>query len=352
MAKIVYNVGSEVQIIMEFSGITKEIIERAKLDKKRVVLPETSDLRVLKAAEYISKNDIADVILIGSLDEIEFLCKVNNIDLDFNLIKLENPAISEKREFYTEALYELRKNKGLSMVQAMELINDNVYFGMMMVKTQDADGLVSGAIHSTADTLRPALQIIKAADGQKTVSSFFIMDVPNSDFAAKGRYIFSDCGLIEDPTSEQLRDIAISASQSYKLFTHEDAKVAFLSYSTYGSAKSEKVDKVRNAVELLKAENVDFDFDGELQLDSAIVKEVAKLKCPDSKVAGYANTLIFPNIEAGNIGYKLVQRFAKATAIGPLTQGLAKPVNDLSRGCSAEEIVGAVAVTAIQAQVK
>lgn len=334
---------------MEFSSITKEIIERAKSDKKTIILPETSDLRVLKAAEYISKNGIADVILIGSLEEIEFLCKVNQIELDFSLLKVENPAISEKREFYTNALFELRKNKGLSMVEAIELMNDNVYFGIMMLKTGEADGLVSGAIHSTGDTLRPALQIIKAADGESTVSSFFIMDIPNCDFAAKGRYIFSDCGLIVDPTKEQLVDIAISSSKSYKQLVNSEAKVAFLSYSTYGSAKSDKVTKVKETVELMKEKNVDFDFDGELQLDAAIIPEVARLKCPDSKVAGIANTLIFPNIEAGNIGYKLVQRFAKATALGPLTQGLSKPVNDLSRGCSVDEIIGAVAVTAVQA---
>ena len=335
---------------MEFSSITEEIINKAKLNKKTIVLPESSDLRVLKAADYISKNNIANIILIGSLEEIEFLCKVNQIEIDFNLLTIENPQISSKRDFYINSLYELRKNKGLSMLEAIDLINDNVYFGMMMLKTGDADGLVSGAIHSTADTLRPALQIIKPADGQKTVSSFFIIDVPNCDFAAKGKYIFSDCGLIEEPTVEQLKDIAISSSRSYKQFTDVDSKVAFLSYSTYGSAKSEKVDKVKQAVELLKQEDVDFEFDGEMQLDAAIIPEVANLKCPSSTVAGKANTLIFPNIEAGNIGYKLVQRFAKATALGPLTQGLSKPVNDLSRGCSVEEIVGAVAVTVMQCE--
>ena len=334
---------------MEFSSITEEIINKAKLNKKTIVLPESSDLRVLKAADYISKNNIANIILIGSLEEIEFLCKVNQIEIDFNLLTIENPQISSKRDFYINSLYELRKNKGLSMLEAIDLINDNVYFGMMMLKTGDADGLVSGAIHSTADTLRPALQIIKPADGQKTVSSFFIMDVPNSEFAAKGKYIFSDCGLIEEPTVEQLKDIAISSAKSYKQFTNIEPKVAFLSYSTYGSAKSEKIDKVKAAVELLKEQDIDFEFDGEMQLDAAIVPEVANLKCPSSKVAGKANTLIFPNLEAGNIGYKLVQRFAKAAAIGPLTQGLSKPVNDLSRGCNVEEIIGAVAVTALQA---
>ena len=333
---------------MKFSNITQEIIDIAKENKKTIILPESSDLRILRAAEYISKNDIADIVLIGSLEEIEFLCKVNQIDMDFNLLKIENPLISEKREFYINSLYELRKNKGLSMLEAMELVNNNVYFGMMMLKTGDADGLVSGAIHSTADTLRPALQIIKPADGQKTVSSFFIMDIPNCDLVSKGRYIFSDCGLIEEPTAEQLKDIAISSANSYKMFIKQDPKVALLSYSTYGSAKSEKIDKIKQAVELLKDENVTFEFDGELQLDAAIIEEVANLKCPSSTVAGKANTLIFPNLEAGNIGYKLVQRFAKATAIGPLTQGLAKPVNDLSRGCNVEEIIGAVAVTALQ----
>lgn len=335
---------------MEFSGITKDIIERAKLNKKRIVLPESSDLRILKAADILSREEIADIILVGSLEEIEFLCKVNDIHLDFTKIKVENPEISEKREFYTNALYELRKNKGLSIIEAMDIIKDNIYFATIMVKVGDADGLVSGAIHSTADTLRPALQIIKPDEGIKNVSSFFLMDIPNCDLDSNGKYIFSDCGLIENPTSEQLADIAISSAITYRNLLKEEPKVAMLSYSTKGSAKGESIDKVTAALKLVKEQEVDFEIDGELQLDAAIIKEVAALKAPSSTVAGHANVLIFPNIEAGNIGYKLVQRFAHATAIGPITQGLAKPVNDLSRGCNVEEIIGAVAVTCVQAE--
>lgn len=335
---------------MEFSGITKDIIERAKLNKKKIVLPESSDLRILKAADIISKEDIADIILIGSLEEIEFLCKVNSIDLDFTKVKVENPEISEKREFYTNALYELRKNKGLSIIEAMELINDNVYFATMMVKTGDADGLVSGAIHSTADTLRPALQIIKADEGIRNVSTFFLMEVPNCNLDSKGLYIFSDCGLIENPTEEQLADIAIASAISYRNLVKEEPKVAMLSYSTKGSARGESIDKVTGALKLVKDQEVDFDIDGELQVDSALIKEVAALKAPNSTVAGHANVLIFPDINSGNIGYKLVQRLANGTAIGPITQGLSKPINDLSRGCNVKEIIGAIAVTCVQAE--
>ena len=335
---------------MEFSAITAEIIARAKLNKKRIVLPESSDLRVLKAADYIARENIADVILVGSLEEIEFLCKANEIDLDFERITVENPLISDKRDFYINSLFELRKNKGLSMIEAMELINDNTYFATMMVKVGDADGMVSGAIHATADTLRPALQIIKAAEGIQSVSSFFLMDIPNCSLESNGRYIFSDCGLIENPNVSQLADIAIAGAESYRKFIGEEPKVALLSYSTYGSAKGEAVDKIKNTLELLKETKVDFDVDGELQLDAAVISEIAAVKAPNSTVAGHANVLIFPNIEAGNIGYKLVQRFAGATAIGPLTQGLAKPVNDLSRGCSIEEIIGAVAATCLQVE--
>ena len=334
---------------MELSQITLEIIARAKQNKKRIVLPESSDLRILKAAEYIAREDIADIILVGSLEEIEFLCKANEIDLDFEKVIVENPLISDKRDFYINSLFELRKNKGLSMVEAIELINDNVYFATMMVKVGDADGMVSGAIHSTADTLRPALQIIKPADGIQTVSSFILMDIPNCELESNGRYIFADCGLIENPTSMQLADVAIAAATSYKKFMGDEPKVALLSYSTYGSAKGEAIDKIKNTLEFLKEAKADFEVDGELQLDAAIIPEVATMKAPTSAVAGHANVLIFPNIESGNIGYKLVQRFAHATAIGPLTQGLAKPVNDLSRGCNVEEIIGAVAVTSLQA---
>ena len=247
-------------------------------------------------------------------------------------------------------LYELRKNKGMTLEEAKKINEDKVYFATMMVKANDADGLVSGAIHSTANTLRPALQIIKAADGIKNVSSFFLMETKKKELGENGVLIFSDCGLIEFPTKEQLVvDIAIESAQSYKMLTGYEPKVALLSYSTKGSAKGEAIDKLNEVLNILKEKNVEFDVDGEFQLDAAIIPEVAKLKAPNSSVAGHANVLIFPNLEAGNIGYKMAQRFGDTLAIGPVTQGLKKPVNDLSRGSSVEDIVGTIIVTCMQA---
>jgi phosphate acetyltransferase len=336
--------------MMEITGIVKEIVDKAKLNKKTIVLPETSDLRILKAASVITEQNIANIVLIGNKEDITMLCDKNEIDLDTSVIKIVNPLDNDKKEEYISYLYELRKAKGMTVEQAREILKDNVYFGVMMVKTGDADGLVSGAIHSTADTLRPALQIIKQKEGVRSVSSFFLMEIPNSKYGQNGRLIFSDCGLIEFPTEEQLCDIAVSSAKTYRSFVGNTPKVALLSYSSKGSAKSDAVTKIVNVANTLKSMNLDFDIDGELQLDAAIVPEVAKLKAPQSTVAGNANVLVFPNLEAGNIGYKLVQRFANAVALGPITQGLAKPVNDLSRGCSVEEIIGAVAITCVQAQ--
>ena len=227
---------------------------------------------------------------------------------------------------------------------------NNVYFGMMMVKCKDADGLVSGAAHSTADTLRPALQILKTAEGTKLVSAFFLMVVPNCEYGENGTFVFSDAGLNANPTSEELSEIAISSANSFKQLVGKEPKVAMLSYSTYGSAKSELVEKVQNATTILKQKAPNLKADGEMQLDAALVKEIGQKKAPGSEVAGQANTLIFPDLNAGNIGYKLVQRLAKAEAYGPLCQGIARPVNDLSRGCSSDDIVGVVAITAVQAQ--
>ena len=233
--------------------------------------------------------------------------------------------------------------------QAQKLMLDPVFFGMMMVKQNEADGLVSGAAHSTADTLRPALQILKTAPGTKLVSAFFLMSVPNCEYGENGVFVFSDCGLNINPNSEELSEIAISSAKSFEQLTGKQSKVAMLSFSTYGSAKSELVDKVVEATKLVKEKVPDMIVDGELQLDAALVKEVGEMKAKGSTVAGHANTLIFPNLDAGNIGYKLVQRLGKAEAYGPLCQGIAKPVNDLSRGCSADDIVGVVAITAVQA---
>lgn len=245
----------------------------------------------------------------------------------------------------------MRQKKGVSIEKAKETMLNNVYFGMMMVKCGDADGLVSGAAHSTADTLRPALQILKTAEGTKLVSAFFLMVVPNCEYGESGTFIFSDAGLNSNPTSEELSEIAISSAKSFEQLVGKEPKVAMLSYSTYGSAKSDLVDKVVKATELVKEKAPHMQVDGELQLDAAIVKEIGEKKAPGSKVAGHANTLIFPDLNAGNIGYKLVQRLAKAEAYGPLCQGIAKPVNDLSRGCSNDDIVGVVAITAVQAQI-
>lgn len=321
------------------------IIANAKKKLRRIVLPESSDLRVLKAVERIQKEKIAIPVLVGDKAEIEKLCSTDGIDITG--VEIINPVDSEKASEYATMLYELRKAKGMTEDAARELVKDYVYFGVCMVKAGDADGLVSGAAHTTADTLRPALQIIKAKTLGEIVSSFFIVDIKSSKY--KGTYIFTDCGLNEFPTSEELAVICKQAAKSCRQLLDKEPVCALLSYSTYGSAKSESVSKVRAAKEILKAENVDFEFDGELQVDAALEPEVAKIKAPECTITGRPNVLVFPNIEAGNIGYKLVDRFADADAIGPITQGLAAPINDLSRGCKSDDIVMAVAVTSLQA---
>ena len=335
---------------MELDGIVAKMAQKEKQNLKTIVLPETEDVRVLKAASIILKEEIAKIILIGDENEIKALCQKENIDMSFSKVKIINNLTSSKKEEYANLLYELRKNKGMTLENAHEVIKDKVYFATLMVKANDADGLVSGAIHSTSDTLRPALQVIKAAEGIKNVSSFFLMETPKKQFGDEGVMLFSDCGLIEFPTVDQLVDITIESAQSYRLLTGEEPRVALLSYSTKGSAKNEAIDKLVEVLRILKEKNVDFDVDGEFQLDAAIIPEVAKLKAPDSKVAGKANVLIFPNLEAGNIGYKMAQRFGDALALGPVTQGLKKPVNDLSRGSSVDDIVGTIIVTCIQAK--
>ena len=335
---------------MEFSGILNEIINNAKKDKKKIVLPESLDVRVLNACKICIEQDIADIILIGDEKLIKDTCNQNGIDIDFSKIKIENPLSSPLREKYINEFYELRKNKGISIDDARNIINDSVYFATMMVKMSDADGLVSGAVHSTADTLRPALQIIKAKNNVNTVSSFFLMETPDKTLGEDGIFVFSDCGLIEFPTEDQLVDIVNQAQASFLNFVKKQPKVALLSYSTKGSAKSEAIDKLNRVLERVKSTNKELLIDGELQLDAAIIKEVAEKKAPESKVAGNANVLIFPDLQSGNIGYKLVQRFGNAVALGPITQGLAKPVNDLSRGCNAKDIVGVIAITCVQAQ--
>ena len=313
-------------------------------------MPEATDVRVLKATATVLKEGFANIILVGNKKEI--LKKAEENNLDISKAKIEDPFDSDKYEEFVNCLYELRQRKGMTIEKAKKLVLDPVYYGMLMVKlnSEGADGLVSGAAHSTADTLRPALQILKTAEGTKIVSAFFVMVVPNCEYGENGVFIFADSGLNEKPDSEALSEIAISSSKSFKQLIGKDAKIAMLSYSTYGSAKSEDTEKMINATELVKQKDPNLIIDGELQLDAAIVPEIAKMKAPGSPVEGKANTLIFPDLGAGNIGYKLVQRLAKAEAYGPLCQGIARPVNDLSRGCSSEDIVGVIAITAVQAQ--
>ena len=325
-----------------------EIKNRAKQEIKTIVLPEATDIRILKAAQIVEKERYAKVILIGDEEEVSKKIKENNIELKET--KIIDPLKSEKTEDYANQLYELRKVKGMTLEQAQKIILDPIYFGMMMVKLDDADGLVSGAAHSTADTLRPALQILKTAPGTKLVSAFFVMVVPNCEYGANGTFIFADSGLNEEPDSEKLSEIAISSSKSFKQLVGEEPKVAMLSYSTYGSAHSASTEKVIEATRLVKEKAPDLIVDGELQLDAAIVPEVAEFKAKGSPLKGEANVLIFPDLGAGNIGYKLTQRLAKAEAYGPLCQGIAKPVNDLSRGCNELDVAGVIAITAVQAQ--
>lgn len=326
----------------------EEMKNKARKKIKTIVLPEANDIRTLEAASIVLKEGFANIILIGKEDEIIKLAESK--DLDLTKATMVNPESSLEYEEYVNKFYELRKEKGMTIEKARELMLDPVYFGIMMVKCDKADGLVSGACHSTSDTLRPALQILKTAPGTKLVSAFFVMCVPNCEYGENGVFVFADSGLNQNPNADELSEIAISSSKSFEQLVGAKSNVAMLSYSTYGSAKSELVDKVVEATKLVKEKAPSISVDGELQLDAAIVPEVAKSKAPGSNVAGHANTLIFPDLNTGNIAYKLVQRLAKAEAYGPLCQGIAKPVNDLSRGCSSQDIVGVVAITAVQSQ--
>ena len=330
----------------------ENIKNRAKQEIKSIVLPEAEDIRTLKATQIALKEKYANIVLVGNEEIIKQKTQENNINIEGATII--NPQTSKDYEKYAQLLYELRKNKGMTIEQAKELVLNPVYFGMLMVKDEEtkADGLVSGAAHSTADTLRPALQILKTAPDTKLVSAFFVMVVPDCEYGENGTFIFGDAGLNENPNPDQLSEIAISSSKSFAQLVQKEPKVAMLSYSSHGSAHSELTEKVIEATNLLKEKEPNLIADGELQLDAAIIPEVAASKAPTSPLKGEANVLIFPDLDAGNIGYKLVQRLGKAEAYGPLCQGIAKPVNDLSRGCSAEDIAGVIAITAVQAQNK
>ena len=320
----------------------ESIKERAKKNKKTIVLPETMDERVLEAGSIALREGIADIILVGNPVTDKF---------DLSGATIIDPNTSELTEELINKLVELRKEKGMTYEDAKKLLlEDYMYFACMLVKTGRADGVVSGACHSTSNTLRPALQIIKTKPGVLLVSAFFLMVVPNCEYGSNGTFIFADSGLEQNPTPEKLAAIAASSADSFKLLVEKEPIVAMLSHSTKGSASHADVDKVVEGVRIAKEQYPEYKIDGELQLDAAIVPEVAKSKAPDSEIAGHANVLVFPDLDAGNIGYKLVQRLAKAEAYGPITQGIASPINDLSRGCSSEDIVGVIAITAVQAQ--
>ena len=324
------------------------IKERAKQVKKTIVLPESMDVRVMEAAHKVLEEGIADIIIIGTDEEIA----KSSQGFDISRATIINPYTSDMTEGLINELVELRIYKASTYDEAKKLLlEDYMYYACMLVKTGRADGVVSGACHSTANTLRPSLQIIKTKPDAMLVSAFFLMIVPNCEYGHNGTFIFADSGLEQNPDPEKLAAIAASSAESFKFLVQTEPKVAMLSHSTMGSAKHADVDKVVEAVRIAKEKYGQYSIDGEMQLDAAIVPSVAQSKAPNSDVAGHANVLVFPDLDAGNIGYKLVQRLAKAEAYGPITQGMAAPVNDLSRGCSADDIVGVVAITAVQAQI-
>ncbi|MBR5257798.1 MAG: phosphate acetyltransferase [Clostridia bacterium] len=324
-------------------AIIDTIFAKAKSNVKHIVLPEGDEKRNIQAAAKIVKEGIATITVLGNADAVKKAAAETGTDLTG--IEIIDPAASEKTASYASLLYELRKAKGMTEEEAAKKVLDPMYYGILMVKSGDADGLVSGAVHSTADMLRPALQVIKSKPGIKTVSSCFLIESP-----VFGVMIFSDCAVNIAPTAEELANIAVAAADSAVSLGGIEPKVAMLSFSTKGSAKHDNVTKVQEATALAKQLAPDLKLDGELQLDAAIVPSVGELKAPGSEVAGHANVLVFPDLQAGNIGYKLAQRFGKSEAYGPILQGIAKPCNDLSRGCSVDDIVATVAITAVQAQ--
>jgi len=323
------------------------IYAKAKAAQKRIVLPEADDVRTVTAAQKIVERGLAQVILIS--EESKIAAAVEKSGADISGCRVVDPLTSPMREEYAKKFYELRKHKGVTEEQAHQIVADPLHFGCMMVYSDEADGQVSGATHSTADTVRPALQILKTAPDCKLVSSFFVMIVPNCEYGENGVFIYSDSGLVINPNADELAEIAIQSAKTMKTLLGYEPRVAMLCFSTKGSASDPIADKVIEATRIAKERKPDLLLDGELQGDAALVSWIGEKKAPGSPVAGRANVLIFPDLNAGNICYKLTERLAKAEAYGPVLQGLRKPVNDLSRGCDAEDIVNVAAITAVQA---
>ncbi|TCL64289.1 phosphotransacetylase [Hydrogenispora ethanolica] len=330
---------------MDFLQVIKE---KASAAQRRIILPESGDSRVLKAARQIVDQKLARITLIG--EERQLPRQASDLRIDLSDLEIIEPAAHPKREQYVKTLYQLRREKGLSLDEARELLNNPLYFGTMMVYCGDMDGMVAGSISTTGNVLRPALQIIKTERRYQTVSGAFLIFVPDCILGEHGLFVFADCAVNVNPDSRTLAEIGIQAGHTARNLANFEPVISFLSFSTQGSASHEMVDKVREAVQIAREMEPSWAIDGEFQADAALIPAVGRQKAPGSPVAGKANVLVFPDLQSGNIGYKLVERLAKAVAIGPILQGMAKPVNDLSRGCNSDDIVNMVAITAVQAQ--
>jgi phosphate acetyltransferase len=329
---------------VSMSWFLDRIIERAKVDQKIIVLPEGTDPRTLEAAAKIVELGIAKPVVLADADTVAAS------PFDLSGVEVVDPLNSPDRQRYADELFALRQAKGMTREEAYETTANVLYFGSLMVRLGDADGMVAGAVFSTSDVLRAALQVIKTAPEAALVSAFFVIVVPDCEFGANGGFIFADSGLVQYPSAADLSEIAVSSAASCKSLLEVEPVVALLSHSTLGSAKGESIDRMREALDLAKSKAPELQIDGEFQFDTAIVPSVGASKAPGNAIAGKANVLVFPDLDSGNISYKIAQRLAKAEAFGPITQGLAKPVNDLSRGCSADDIVGVAAITSVQAQ--
>ncbi|MFA8449238.1 MAG: phosphate acetyltransferase [Bacteroidales bacterium] len=328
--------------------LIQQIRERAKVANKKIVLPEGTEERTLKAADIILSEGIAQVVLIGNPDRIQEMSTEFSLS-NINKAEIIDPIQHEKKALYAEMLAELRKKKGMTIEQATKLVEDPLYLATLIIKNGDADGEVAGAANATGDVLRPAFQVVKTLPGVSAVSGAFLMFTDKKEYGENGLMVFADCAVNPDPSEKEIAEIAVESAKTARNIGGFEPKVAMLSFSTKGSAKHEKVDKMVNATKIAKEMAPDLKVDGELQADAAIVKAVGMSKAPGSEIAGQANVLVFPSLEVGNIAYKLVQRLAGAEAIGPVLQGMAAPINDLSRGCSVEDIVNLVAITANQA---